>query len=317
MTKTTPFLRDVNEGLGKTPKYISSHYFYDKIGDQLFQQIMELPEYYLTNSELEIFSEQTKAIVDSFQMNRNQEFELVELGAGDGKKSQHLLKYLLENRFLFKYIPVDISKNSLNVISKRLQNLFPTLQIEPKQGEYFQVLDELFDSEHPKVILFIGSNLGNLDDKVAKDFLQKIAQNLKSNEKLLLGVDLIKAENIVLPAYNDAKGITKAFNMNLLTRINRELGADFDLANFAHVAYYTEKEGIAKSFLESKMKQTVYIAELEKSFEFEKGERIQTEISRKYNDEILINLLRDSELDIEYKFLDSKNYFADYILTKK
>lgn len=317
MTKTTPFLRDVNEGLGKTPKYISSHYFYDKYGDQLFQQIMELPEYYLTNSELEIFSEQTKAIVDSFQMNRNQEFELIELGAGDGKKSQHLLKYLLENRFLFKYIPVDISKNSLNVISKRLQNLFPTLQIEPKQGEYFQVLDELFDSEHPKVILFIGSNLGNLDDKVARDFLQKIAQNLKSNEKLLLGVDLIKAENIVLPAYNDASGITKAFNMNLLTRINRELGADFDLANFAHVAYYTEKEGIAKSFLESKMKQKVYIAELEKSFEFEKGERIQTEISRKYNDGILINLLSDSELDIEYKFLDSKNYFADYILTKK
>lgn len=317
MTKNNTFLTDVNAGLSNSPKYISSHYFYDKIGDGLFQQIMEMPEYYLTNAESEIFREQTRAIVDSFEMDSNQEFELIELGAGDGKKTQHLLKYLLDNKYNFKYIPVDISKNSLEIISDRFQKLFPNLQIEPKNGEYFQVLDQLFDSDHPKVILFIGSNLGNLEDAVAKDFLQKIAENLKQSEKLLLGLDLIKSKEIVLPAYNDAAGITSAFNMNLLTRINRELGADFDLENFEHVAQYTEDEGVAKSFLRSKKRQKVYVQELKKSFDFKENEMIHTEISRKYNDQILEGLILNGNFEIQNKFVDSRSYFADYILNKR
>ena len=316
MTKNDTFLRDIKAGLSKNPKYISSHYFYDKAGDELFQKIMEMPEYYLTNAELEIFSKQSEAIIRSFDISENEDFELIELGAGDGKKTQHLLKTLLDKKFNFKYIPVDISQNSLSVITERMENLFHDLEIDAKQGDYFQVLDELFLSDKPKVILFIGSNLGNMEDEIAKGFLGKIASHLKRNEKLLLGVDLIKSKDIVLPAYNDAAGITRDFNLNLLKRINRELEADFDLENFEHAPEYTEDEGIAKSFLKSKKKQTIFIKELNESFDFEENELIHTEISRKYNDEILGDLIEDSGLKIAHQFLDSKKYFADYILTK-
>lgn len=317
MSEHSTFLRDINDGLSQQPKYISSHYFYDSIGDKLFQQIMDMPEYYLTNSELEIFREQADAIIRSFEMNPAEEFELIELGAGDGKKTQHLLQKLLEKDYSFQYIPVDISSNSLNVISNRFKNLFPDLKIKPKQGEYFHVLDDLFTSPKPKIILFIGSNLGNMEDKMAKKFLLKIAQHLKTNEKLLLGLDLMKSRDIILPAYNDATGITRDFNLNLLTRINTDLGGNFNLDNFEHSPEYTEDEGIAKSFLKSKTKQNVYISALNKSFEFEKDELIHTEISRKYNDEILGNLLQNTQLEIRQKFLDSQEYFADYIITKK
>ena len=316
MTKNNTFLKDVNDGLSQNPKYLSSHYFYDKKGDELFRQIMEMPEYYLTNSELEIFKEQTDAIIESFGLDKSQEFELIELGAGDGEKTQHLLKRLTEKNFKFKFIPVDISKNSLEQITERMTDLFPTLKIEGKQGDYFHVLDELFISDTPKVILFIGSNLGNMADEIATNFLKKIAINMKPGEKLLLGLDLIKSQDIVLPAYNDAAGITRDFNLNLLRRINNELGADFDISTFEHQPEYTEEEGIAKSFLRSKKKQTVYIKDLEKSFDFAADEKIHTEISRKYDNEILQKLIANSGLEISKKLLDHKNYFADYILTK-
>lgn len=318
MTKNTTFLNDVSEGLSQNPKYLSSHYFYDKAGDELFQQIMAMPEYYLTNAELEIFRQQSEAIIESFGITKDEEFDLIELGAGDGKKTQHLLKTLIEKGFKFKYMPVDISKNTLSVITGRMENLFPDLEIEARQGDYFEVLDDLLTSDLPKVILFIGSNLGNMDDETASDFLEKIALHLKSGEKLLLGLDLIKSEDIVLPAYNDAAGITSAFNLNLLKRINNEMGANFDLESFEHAPEYTEEEGIAKSFLKSKIDQTVFIADLNKSFRFKKDERIHTEISRKYNDQILNSLLSaDANLEITEQFLDSQQYFADYILTKK
>ena len=317
MTKNNTFLKDVLDGLSQPSKYILSHYFYDQAGDQLFQQIMEMPEYYLTDSELEIFREQSDAIIQSFGLNKEEDFELIELGAGDGKKTQHLLKALLFAGYSFSYCPVDISSNSLNTITTRMQNLFPELEIEPKQGDYFHVLDDLFISNKPKVILFIGSNLGNMSDELAATFLGKVAQNLKPGEKLLLGLDFLKSKEIVLPAYSDAAGITSKFNLNLLKRINSELGGDFIIENFEHAPEYTEEEeGIAKSFLKSKIKQTVYISELNQSFDFDKNEVIHTEISRKYNDKILQNVIEDSNLKISHKFLDAKNYFADYILTK-
>lgn len=317
MTKNDIFLKDVNAGLTNIPKFLSSHYFYDKAGDELFQQIMNMPEYYLTNSESEIFRDQSEEIIASLNLDKNVEFELIELGAGDGAKTQHLLKTLLDNNYNFKFIPVDISQNSLNVITERLENLFPELEIDPQQGDYFQVLDQLFLSDKPKVLLFIGSNLGNMEDEIATNFLEKIAQHLKYAEKLILGVDLKKSAEIVLPAYHDTAGITRDFNLNLLKRINREMDADFDLNNFEHAPEYTEKEGIAKSYLKSTIKQEVHIKELNKIFHFEKDELIHTEISRKYNDEILGSILNHSGLEISAKFLDTNEYFADYILTKK
>lgn len=316
MINENTFANDVFTGLSQNPKYLSSHYFYDKIGDALFQQIMEMPEYYLTNSELEIFQTQSQAIIDALRIKNEEEFELIELGAGDGKKTQHLLKNLLDNDYRFTYIPVDISNNSLGVITERLKKILPNLNISPQQGEYFEVLDDLFASDKPKIILFIGSNLGNLEDDLATQFLRRIAQHLKKGEKLLLGLDLIKKADIVLPAYDDEAGITSRFNLNLLRRINNELGGDFNLDEFEHAPEYTEESGVAKSYLRSKINQKVYIKAIDEVFQFEAGEKIHTEISRKYSDHVLEKLLKDSDLVIERQFVDDRKYFADYILTK-
>ncbi|KIA84616.1 hypothetical protein OA84_03680 [Kaistella solincola] len=317
MTKDITFLEDIKTGFSHSPKYISSQYFYDKAGDKLFQQIMNMPEYYLTDAEMEIFKEQSEAIIKSFELDPKKEFELIELGAGDGKKTQHLLKALLAKKYRFTYIPVDISQNTLNVIESRLDDVLVNLEILPKQGDYFQVLEELIASQKPKVVLFIGSTLGNMPDQVAKDFLNQISAHVKPNEKLLLGLDQIKPVEIVLPAYNDAAGITREFNLNLLRRINRELEADFILENFEHAPEYDEIEGIAKSYLKSKKDQKVFIKNLNQIFHFAENELIHTEISRKYNDEILNELISESGLEISEKFLDKRGYFADYILTKK
>jgi uncharacterized SAM-dependent methyltransferase len=158
--------------------------------------------------------------------------------------------------------------------------------------------------------------LGNLLDKEAHDFLYRLGANLMPGDKIFLGVDLIKSREIVLPAYSDETKITARFNLNLLHRINKELGGNFQVDNFEHIAEYTEKEGIAKSFLQSKLDQQVKISGLEKSFAFKSGERIHTEISRKYNDQILHSILEATDLEIISKFLDSKHYFANYLIRR-
>ena len=317
MTKNSEFLQDVENGLNQTPKTLPSQYFYDAIGDRLFQDIMAMPEYYLTNSEAEIFEKQTKEIISSFEMDKEVSFELIELGAGDGSKTQHLLKELLEEHYNFTYLPVDISQNALDSLENRISKILPNLKIETKQGEYFQVLEDLFNDSQPKIVLFIGSNLGNMEDEISENFILQLGKELQPKDKVLLGLDLIKSEAIVLPAYNDAAGITRDFNLNLLHRMNEELGANFDLNNFSHEPEYIEKEGIARSYLKSNINQTVHFQSNGNSYQFDKGEKILTEISRKYNDEVLGKILSNSHLEIKHKFTDSKVYFADYILEKK
>ena len=188
--------------------------------------------------------------------------------------------------------------------------------IKKQQGDYFQVLESLKDSHHSKVVLFLGSNIGNMTDEIASDFIYELGANLSANDKLFLGVDLIKPESIVLPAYNDSKGITRDFNLNLLQRINRELAANFNINKFSHQPEYTEKDGIAKSFLISDIKQNVHIKAIGKTFSFEKGEKIATEISRKYNDKIIQKIIQKTDLCITEKLTDTKNYFSNYVLNR-
>lgn len=310
------FKRDVENGLSQNPKRLSSKYFYDARGDELFVQIMHLPEYYLTKAEFEIFSDQTEQLVEALQLDRNQRFELVELGAGDGAKTKELLRYLVEKGFKFDYLPIDISQHALDELRKSLSLEIPTLSVKTQQGDYFEVLQSLSDSDLPKAVLFLGSNLGNMLDDRATEFIHALSDSLNAGDRVLMGLDLIKSAEIVVPAYNDRQGVTAAFNLNLLRRINRELGADFDLDRFEHRVEYTEKEGIVKSFLESSEKQEVVIAELGKAFYFEKGERIHTEISRKYNDELLDQFIAETPLEISTRLTDSKGLFADYVLSK-
>jgi len=306
--------KDIDEGLSKDSKSLPSKYFYDKRGDALFQQIMHLPEYYLTRSELEIFQTQSQNIIDGLNLNSDSYFELIELGAGDGLKTKELLKALEANHYNFDYFPIDISKNALDNLENNLLQELPNISFRKKQGEYFEVLESFKDTHHQKVVLFLGSNIGNLNDELAFKFIYKLGSNLSTDDKLLLGVDLIKPSSIVLPAYNDEKGVTREFNLNLLRRLNNELDANFDLDAYMHAPEYSETEGIAKSYLVSTKLQEVTIKKLNKIFRFQEGERIFTETSRKYNDTIINKIIENTDFSIHQKFMDSKAYFANYIL---
>ncbi|MEX0275388.1 MAG: L-histidine N(alpha)-methyltransferase [Flavobacteriaceae bacterium] len=310
------FKKDVEEGLGRYPKSLPSKYFYDKDGDVLFERIMQLPEYYLTRAELEIFQQQAKQLVRALGVNQQTYFELIELGAGNGLKTKELLHSLQRGKYRFDYFPVDISLNALELLEKSLKEELPTLNIRKQHGDYFGILSSLKKTKHPKVIMFLGSNIGNMEDGVASQFLYGLGANLAPGDKLLLGVDLIKDTSIVLPAYNDRAGVTRDFNLNLLKRINRELGGNFEVDKFEHRPEYTQSEGIAKSFLVAKAQHNVHISALDKTFTFQKGERIATEISRKYDDGVLGAILKDTDFQIVGKLMDAQGYFADYILSR-
>jgi dimethylhistidine N-methyltransferase len=317
ITINNTFLEHLSIGIQSKTKYISSRYMYDEIGDHLFRKIMNLPEYYLTGSEHEILKTQTKAIIQALGIKKNSFFQLIELGAGDGTKTKELLKPLLAESYDFDYLPIDISQNALNHLEFSLKKQLPKISVNPLQGDYFEVLSHIKESIHPKIILFLGSNLGNLEDDEAYDFLNQLSNCLTINDKIFLGLDLVKSEAIVLPAYNDDQGITASFNLNLLTRINKEFNADFDITYFKHQPEYNAQEGIARSFIVSKKPQEVYIEALNKMIYFKKDEKIYTEISRKYNDTILSEILEKTNLIISKKFLDKKKYFSDYVLTKE
>lgn len=306
------FSKDVHEGLSSTPKRLHSKYFYDAIGDELFVKIMNMPEYYLTDSELEIFTEQAQDIIKAFEVN-GEPLELIELGAGDGTKTIQLLKQL-EGKADFTYIPIDISQNALDGLEKRLAKEVSGVNVKTIQGDYFSVLNDLKEHTAKKVILFLGSNIGNMLDENAHKFIMKLSEQLSPKDKILLGVDLKKDASIVLPAYNDAAGITRDFNLNLLTRINTELGGNFNKDRFEHRPRYDEQKGQAESYIESTEDQEVSIEATGESYHFDKGEQIHMEISRKYDKKTIERLIADTGLYIKEEFTDQKNYFSDFLL---
>lgn len=311
------FLQEVLRGLQSPTKSLPSKYFYDAVGDELFVKIMHLPEYYLTRAELSIFQKQASSIIKELTKDIRQPFHLIELGAGDGTKTKELLKELILQDFQFIFKPVDISQHVLEVLQKNLLETLPQLRIEPLAGDYFDKLGSVYKSGLQKIVLFLGSNLGNMQDHDAKAFLNKISNLLHSGDQVLLGLDLIKPRSIVLPAYNDSKGVTAAFNLNLLERINRELMANFETDQFEHAPDYDEEVGIATSGLKSLVDQIVHIGPDQVPIHFEAGEIIHTEISRKYNREILEELLVGTDLAIREVFYDDAKWFADFVLQKK
>ena len=310
------FATDVRVGLTSSPKKISSKYFYDEKGSALFSEIMNLPEYYLTNSEFEIIQTQTREMVKLLGIEQEKYFELIEFGAGDGYKTIEFLKVLEEDNFTYQYIPIDISQKAIDQIEGAVDNHFTNLNIAGRKGDYFEVMEELKGSNTPKVLLFLGSNIGNMEDDFAHAFLSKLALNLNKGDFLILGTDLKKSTEIVLPAYNDSQGVTSQFNLNLLERMNRELGADFNIDLFEHFPEYDEKIGVARSSIRSKTNQTVYLQAIDLSVEFKEGEPIHTEISRKYDDEILTKIMKGTGFEIVGRFTDQREYFANYIMVK-
>jgi dimethylhistidine N-methyltransferase len=310
------FRQDVEKGLSARQKSLPSRYFYDARGDKLFQQIMAMPEYYVTAVEDEIFQKKTSQLIKAMDVRPEYYFEIIELGAGDGTKSKKLLKHLVEQGHHFTYQPVDISQHILDQLESTLKREIPGLITHTTQAQYFDALADMKDSPHKIIVMFLGSNIGNLSDDEAANFIYQLGANLKPDDLLLLGVDLKKSRDIVLPAYNDTAGITASFNLNLLTRINRELEADFYLANFQHQPEYDEEQGIAYSYLVSTTDQSVLIKSLGKSFRFRAGERIHTEISRKYDEATLEKIIAGSNFTLCERITDTNGWFADYILKR-
>ncbi len=313
----TSFEKEVSEGLLAFPKQLSSKFFYDKKGDALFQEIMGLQEYYLTKCETEIFELHKEFLIKAFDEEK-QGFDLIELGAGDGKKTKILLRALLDTNYDFTYKPIDISQNALDGLEESLQKEFPKIVVSPEQGEYFEVLKSLkTSSRRKKVIMVLGSNIGNLLHPRAIEFLKGLRNVLHEQDALFIGFDQKKDPQTILDAYNDSQGVTEAFNKNILTRINDELDGDFDLDAFKHWEVYDPETGTAKSYLVSSYSQTVTINRLGLTIDFEAWESIHTEISQKYDDPIVAWLAEASGLEITASFADSRSYYKNYLFRKK
>jgi L-histidine N-alpha-methyltransferase len=305
------FYDDVIAGLRSTPKSLSSKYFYDANGDKLFQELMNCAEYYPTNCELEIFTEQTAGICDAM-IAGGDAFDLIELGAGDAMKSTFLLKYLLEQKADFNYLPIDISANVISYLNATLPVTLPGLQIAGLNGEYFDMLKKAASiSKRRKVVLFLGSNIGNMPVSNAEDFCRELRKHLSPGDSMLIGIDLKKNPATVLAAYNDKQGITKRFNLNLLERINRELHADFDLKKFEHYPTYDPESGACKSYLISLEYQQVNIGK--ENIHFAKDEYIYMEISQKYTVMQTNQMAANAGFKPVNIFFDSRKWFIDAI----
>lgn len=307
----TKFRSDVISGLQNNQKKLSSKYFYDKIGDHLFQEIMAMPEYYLTKCELDIFKNKTEKLTHLIT-SENEPFDLIELGAGDAMKSTYLLKYLVEKGKDFTYMPIDISGNILSILNEKLTIEIPELEITSLEGDYFDMLDKAASmSSRKKVVLFLGSNIGNMNKNEAENFCLELNRNLNSGDIVLIGFDLKKNPHVILSAYNDQSGTTAAFNLNLLSRINRELDADFQVYNFQHYQTYDPVSGDCRSYLVSLKDQNVKIEN--EMISFKENELIDMEVSRKFSESAIGELAEKSGFQVVGEIKDSKNWYVDSV----
>ena len=311
---TNTFAQDILEGLTAEEKHLPSKYFYDDNGSRIFQDIMNMPEYYLTNAEFEILSMQCQQITEALQFSTP--FNILELGAGDGLKTFKLLEYLVANNIDFNYLPIDISKEAMDILEKRLKERLPGISIKPQVGDYFEILKENKQSEHPSLLLFLGGNIGNYLEDKAKELVQLFNKNMKKGDKLLIGFDLKKNPITIHDAYFDKHGITKRFNLNLLIRINRELDADFKIDDFDFYAHYNPLTGDVKSYIVSLREQTVQLKAINKTITFGYNELIWTELSKKYALNEIEKLAGSTNFDVKSNFLDCKHYFTDSLWEK-
>lgn len=302
---------EIVTGLTATQKHLPSKLFYDEKGSDLFKKITEAPEYYLTECEKEILRKNADFILE--QMH-DRHFNLIELGAGDGSKASLLIKKAMTLPNFQKYIAVDISARSLVELEGNLTESFPQLDIETIIGDYTDRLEEIkFPEDQGNIFLFLGSSIGNFSPPEATMFLEKLSHKMKEGDLLIVGYDLKKAERIMYKAYNDAQGLTAAFNLNLLSRLNREFGANFNLDNFKHVEIYNPGVGAMESYLLSKVSQTVFFEDLDFEVHFQKDEMIHTEFSYKYSIEDIEEMTKETSLTAVSFLFDHRRYFATVI----
>jgi L-histidine N-alpha-methyltransferase len=301
------FAADVKAGLSATPKHLDCRYLYDEEGSRLFEQICELPEYYVTRAETEILVAHAHQLPGRF----SSDVVLFELGSGSAVKTRLILEAFLATPRDLTYVPVDISQTALDESARALRADYPELRVEPIAGEYRQGLEWLARTTgRERLVLWLGSNVGNFGRADAGEFLSSVRASLTAEDRLLIGIDLRKDRAVLEAAYDDAQGVTARFNKNLLVRINRELGGTFDLDRFEHRVAYDEDTGRVSSHLVSLDPCTVSVAAVGLEVCFEQGESMHTENSFKYSPEEIDSLAQASGFRVETTWLDAEGRFS-------
>ena len=306
------FASDVRRGLTSTPKALPPKYFYDALGSHLFDAICLLPEYYLTRAEGEIFERHAPEIVAEARRG-DVRVTLFELGSGSAAKTRRIIEALLAAQGSLKYVPVDISPAALEASAHALLGDYDALSVAAYAADYDAALPRLggeAEGGARALVLFLGSNVGNFDRAEARAFLRRVREGLRAGDLLLLGADLKKDAAALEAAYDDELGVTAAFNLNLLARINRELGANFCVRDFRHVALYDEGEGRVEMHLESLREQNVRVGALGLDVTFGAGERLHTENSYKYSPAELSALADETRFRLARTWLDARGRFS-------
>ena len=297
---------DVATGLSRSPKTLPPKLFYDAAGSALFEEISRLPEYYLTRTELRILEQRAAEIAQRTAARAS----IIELGSGSSAKTRVLLEAFAARRLQVPYFPMDISPAALNHARLTLKREMPAVSVAPIIADLGGDLRFLREIPAPRLVLYIGSSIGNMEHEEACDFLHRLRSRLDAGDALLLGTDLVKDRAVLLAAYNDPSGVTARFNLNLLARINRELGGHFDLGAFRHIALWNAKQSRIEMYLESLREQEVAIDLLRMRIQFRSGERIHTENSHKYTVRGARSILTQVGFTPLATWTDEKKWFA-------
>src|SRR3954451_13991138 len=300
---------DVFEGLTKTPKSLPPRLFYDAAGSALFEEITRLPEYYLTRTESGLLQQYSAEIAERVGPN----VSVIELGAGTAAKTGTILKALSQRQLRVNYYPVDISVSALQVAEKSLNGSYPQVRVHPVATNYIADSGFLELVSGRKLVLYLGSSIGNFDPDEALDLLRRMRAHMDAGDYLLLGTDLVKDTAVLLPAYDDAQGVTGRFNKNVLARINRELGGNFDLKLFRHVPVWNPERSRIEMHLESTLDQTVRVKLIGLEVPFKKGERIHTENSYKYTLSGVRKTLLETGFEVESTWTDPNKWFGTHL----
>ncbi|MFC1833499.1 L-histidine N(alpha)-methyltransferase [Thermodesulfobacteriota bacterium] len=297
--------KDVCIGLTSRQKTIPSKYFYDSRGSKLFEEICNLPEYYVTRVEMALLKAKANLLMRDFKNG-----DLVELGSGANWKIRTLIEALgKEDRLLTRYVPVDVSDSAITEAAEELVAIYPELSVKGVVADFTQYLHRL-PKGGPKLMLFLGSTIGNMSRKECQSFLISVAQYLRPGDRLLLGLDMVKPPKILEAAYDDAKGVTAAFNRNVLLVVNRELDANFNLDHFDHLAFFNEEEEQVEMHLRANRRVQVEISHIDLTVTLEEGETIHTEISRKFRRKSAQRMIEKSGLRVANWHQDPKGWFA-------
>ncbi|WP_415973771.1 L-histidine N(alpha)-methyltransferase [Rhodococcus sp. 077-4] len=302
--------KDVRDGLTADPKWLSPKYFYDALGSELFEQITVLPEYFPTRTERALLEEHALDIAEATESTM-----LIELGSGSSEKTKLLLSAGVKHGALKTYVPQDVSISALEGAIEQIAQEFPALQVRGIVSDFTDTLHNLPRGER-RTIAFLGGTLGNLTPDERADFLKAIADALDPGEYLLLGVGLVIDPNVLVPAYDDAAGVTAKFNRNVLSVINSRLGGNFDSDAFEHVALWNAEQEWIEMRLRATAPQDVYLADLDLHVHFEAGEELRTEISAKFRRDGITGELNDAGFGVDTLWSDAESRFA-LILARK